>query len=139
MTAVINALLGTFTVLLIITVKFLPLRTSSGISTADPTLSYQNTTLHSANLYNSTTSTKASYNFEAKYTYDHCPFLITKYSQFRLHRDGPFESEQDYHKYSIHRAELALNFSNSVHSRDRILSSFESGAFDDRKIILDGE
>ena len=73
------------------------------------------------------------------YTYSNCPFTITKFSQYHLAKKGPFPSEEDKRLNSIQRAKMALNLSNKAKSYERVLNAIEIGAFDDRKIILDGD
>jgi len=75
----------------------------------------------------------------SSYTYSHCPFTYAKFSQYRMAHQGPFESEPDREINSLQRAELALNFSNGNLAYDRVVKSLESGGFDGRNIILDGD
>lgn len=76
----------------------------------------------------------------SSFTYSQCPLLMEKFSQFKMARkSGTFESELDYKINSMHRAEKALEFSNNHHAYDTVVSALESGAFDNRTIVLDGD
>lgn len=73
------------------------------------------------------------------YEYSHCPFVMTKFSQHRMTKSGPFSSNQDYMIHSNHRAERALNISNDMLAYHRVKTALEDGAFDNRIIVLDGD
>ena len=75
----------------------------------------------------------------SSYTYSHCPFALAKFSQYRMAKKGPFSSSEEREINSMHRAELALNYSNDALAYERVLTSLQNGGFDRRKIVLDGD
>ena len=76
----------------------------------------------------------------SSYTYSDCPLLMEKFSQYKMAREsGKFESELDYKINSMHQAEKAIEFSNYHHAYDIVVSTLQSGAFDNRTIVLNGD
>ena len=75
----------------------------------------------------------------SSYSYSNCPFIMAKFSQDQLAREGHFKSEADRLTNSIDRAKSALDFSNDAFAYDRVVSALENNAFDGRKIVLDGD
>jgi len=53
--------------------------------------------------------------------------------------EGPFESDLDREINSIDRADLALHVSNDARTYQRVITALEAGAFDARKIVLNGD
>lgn len=73
------------------------------------------------------------------HTYSNCPLIMAKFSQYELGNEGPFKSDIDRLTNSMDRAKMALDFSNDNHAYDKVVTTLENGAFDDRKIVLDGD
>lgn len=73
------------------------------------------------------------------YTYSNCPFTMAKFSQYELASEGPFQSDMDRFINSIDRAKMGLDLSNSMHAYERVVNALENQAFDNRKIVLDGD
>jgi hypothetical protein len=64
---------------------------------------------------------------------------MAKFSQYELASEGPFTSDIDRFTNSIDRAKMGLDFSNSMHAYERVVNALENNAFDNRKVILDGD
>ena len=73
------------------------------------------------------------------HTYSNYPLTMAKFSQFELGRKGPLESDIDRLTNSFDRGKMALDFSNEYRAYERVVTALESGAFDGRTIVMEGD
>jgi len=77
------------------------------------------------------------------YTYSNCPFTMAKFSlheiALRAREEKDDDKDDSQQQQLLDIAKQSLDLSNNAKAYQRILNALQSGAFNNRKIILDGD